>query len=95
MIYHCGSNGVFEALHHAVPVICIPLVCDEWDIARRLEVKGVGVQLDWLTLTSEQIVTAVETIIGDKRFAIAETKAIKQKLTTKAGGEDIFSVKNG
>ena len=68
MIYHCGLNGVFEAIHHAVPVVCIPVLGDQWDNAKRLEVKGVGMQLDWFSLTSDTIVKAAETIIGDKRF---------------------------
>ena len=67
MIYHCGLNGVFEAIHHAVPVICIPVLGDQWDNAKRLEVKGIGLQLDLFSLTSDAIVEAVQTIVGDKR----------------------------
>ena len=67
MIYHCGLNGVFEAIHHAVPVICIPVLLDQWANAKRLEVKGIGLQLDLFSLTSDAIVEAVQTIVGDKR----------------------------
>ncbi|XP_072014808.1 UDP-glucuronosyltransferase 2C1-like [Amphiura filiformis] len=68
MIYHCGNNGVFEAIYHAVPVICIPVFADQWDDAKRLEVKGVGLQLDLFTLTSDKVVEAVETIVTGKSY---------------------------
>ncbi len=67
IIYHCGLNGVFEAVHHAVPVICIPILGDQWDNAKRLEVKGAGLQLDFFTLTSKKLVEAIETILTDNR----------------------------
>ncbi|XP_072029984.1 UDP-glucuronosyltransferase 2A3-like [Amphiura filiformis] len=68
MIYHCGLNGVFEAIHHAVPLICIPILVDQWDNAKRLEVKGVGLQLELFTLTSDKLIEAVETIVTDKSY---------------------------
>ena len=68
IIYHCGLNGVFEAIYHAVPVICIPVLGDQWDNAVRLRAKGVGLQLTLLApLKSEELVEAAKTITTDKR----------------------------
>ena len=70
MIYHCGINGVFEAIYHGIPVICIPIQGDQRDNAKRLEVKGVGLQLELSSLTSHVLVEAVNTLLEDKRYAL-------------------------
>ena len=70
MIYHCGINGVFEAIYHGIPVICIPIQGDQWDNVKRLEVKGVGLQLELTSLTSHVLVEAVNNLLEDKRYAL-------------------------
>lgn len=75
MIYHCGLNGVFEAIYHAVPVICIPVLGDQWDNAVRLRAKGVGLELTLLApLKSEELVEAAKTITTDKSFQANMTR---------------------
>ncbi len=67
MVSQCGINGVFEAIYHDVPLICIPIQSDQWDNARRLEVKGVGLQLELRSLTKEKLIQAVNTVLRDDR----------------------------
>uniref|UniRef100_A0A182ZUD1 UDP-glucuronosyltransferase n=1 Tax=Biomphalaria glabrata TaxID=6526 RepID=A0A182ZUD1_BIOGL len=38
-ITHCGKNGQYEALYHAVPMLCIPLQTDQFYNAERVTVK--------------------------------------------------------
>ena len=67
IVYQCGINGIFEAIYHAVPVICIPVQSDQWDIARRLVEKGMGLQLSLHGMDSDDLVEAINDITGDKR----------------------------
>jgi len=41
-ITHCGSNGQFESVYHAVPMIGFPIYMDQWYNAKRIESKGYG-----------------------------------------------------
>ncbi|XP_072020161.1 UDP-glucuronosyltransferase 2A3-like isoform X2 [Amphiura filiformis] len=68
LICQCGINSVFEAIYHGIPVICIPVQSDQWDNAKRLEVKGVGLQLDLRSLTSDVLIQAVETVLRNDSY---------------------------
>ena len=35
-ITHAGSNSIHEAAHHGKPVVCIPLLADQFDQAARV-----------------------------------------------------------
>ena len=67
LLYHCGPNGAFEAIYHAVPVICLPVFYDQLDIAQRFVSKGAGLRLDINTLNSETLVNAITRVTEDKR----------------------------
>lgn len=40
MIAHCGLNGLFEALHHGVPMICLYVDADQPANGRKIEKLG-------------------------------------------------------
>lgn len=42
-VSHCGSNSLYEALLHKVPIVCCPGFADQPPNARRLAMAGVGV----------------------------------------------------
>ena len=67
LIYQCGINGVYEALYHGVPIICLPIFFDQFDNAQRVASRGIGLRLDITTLTSDQLVNAVNTVLGDQK----------------------------
>ena len=69
-VYHCGINGVFEAIYHGVPVVGLPLFGDQSGNIARLVSRGMGVKLDAPTLTSDQLVEAINTVISDPRLVI-------------------------
>ena len=66
-ISHCGSNSAFEALYHAVPVICIPLFFDQFAIAQRIVSKGIGIRVDIASLTSDNLEQAVLHVLSNHR----------------------------
>ncbi|XP_078655984.1 LOW QUALITY PROTEIN: UDP-glucuronosyltransferase 2C1-like [Branchiostoma floridae x Branchiostoma belcheri] len=58
-ITHAGSNGLYEALHHGVPVVCLPLFWDQPTNAARVVARGLGVTLDFSTVTADQLYQAI------------------------------------
>lgn len=68
-ISHGGTNGVYEAIYHGVPVVGIPLVFDQFDNLARLEARGAAVVLDATSLRPEELAGAVRRVTGLPRYA--------------------------
>ena len=66
-VYHCGMNGVWEAVYHGVPMVAVPLMWDQPDNAQRIVTRGIGVKVDIATLTSDKLAEAIRTVINDPR----------------------------
>ncbi|XP_072036741.1 UDP-glucuronosyltransferase 2A2-like [Amphiura filiformis] len=64
-VYHCGLNGVWEAVYHGVPMVAVPLFADQYDNAQRLVSRGMAVKVDISTLTSDELAQAIRTVISD------------------------------
>lgn len=62
-ITHGGTNGIYEAIYHAIPIVGIPLFGDQTDNIIRMKVKGMAVELDIHTMKTEDLVNAVNTVI--------------------------------
>lgn len=73
-VYHCGMNGIWEAVYHGVPMVAVPLFGDQSDNAQRLVSRGMGVQVDITTLTSDKLAQAIRTVIDDKSYKINASK---------------------
>ena len=48
-------------------MVAVPLFGDQSDNAQRLVSRGMGVQVDITTLTSDKLAQAIRTVIDDKR----------------------------
>lgn len=64
-ITHCGTNGIYEAIYHGVPVVGIPLFGDQFDNIARVQAKGAAVQLDLHTMTSSDLLNALKAAINN------------------------------
>ena len=65
---HCGSNGQYEALYHAVPMVGIPLFAEQgWNCARA-EHKGISLCLDLLQFTSDQLYDSIRQVIDNGTY---------------------------
>ncbi len=60
-------NGVWEAVYHGVPMVAVPLFGDQPDNAQRIVTRGIGVQVDITSLTSDQLAHAIRTVIKEPR----------------------------
>ncbi|KAK7922720.1 hypothetical protein WMY93_009622 [Mugilogobius chulae] len=58
-VTHGGTNGLYEAIYHAVPVLGIPLIFDQFDNMERMKARGVA---DYVEITSLDTDTMVKTL---------------------------------
>ncbi|XP_053451869.1 UDP-glucuronosyltransferase 2B4-like [Nycticebus coucang] len=64
-ITHGGTNGIYEAIYHGVPMVGIPLFADQPDNMAHMRAKGAAVTLDFTTMSSADLLSALKTIIND------------------------------
>ncbi|KAI1900170.1 hypothetical protein AGOR_G00047250 [Albula goreensis] len=67
-ITHGGTNGIYEAIYHGVPMVGIPLFADQPDNMVHMKAKGAAVILDYNTMQSEDIVNGLKTVINDPSY---------------------------
>ncbi|KAF6098026.1 UDP glycosyltransferase 8 [Phyllostomus discolor] len=65
---HGGLNSIFETMYHGVPVVGIPLFGDHYDTMTRVQAKGMGILLEWKTVTEAELHEALVTVINDPSY---------------------------
>ena len=86
-ISHCGSNGQFEALYHAVPILCLPVFGDQHYNAVRIREKGFGLSLRVCDFTSDELIAAIKELLENPTYKENIHKAstiFKSRLLTPA-----------
>ncbi|KAM4052417.1 UDP-glucuronosyltransferase 2A2-like isoform 2-T2 [Anomaloglossus baeobatrachus] len=67
-ITHGGTNGIYEAIYHGVPMVGIPLFADQPDNIIHMKNKGMAVMLDINKMQSQDLVDAVNTVINNPSY---------------------------
>uniref|UniRef100_A0A669DIX0 UDP-glucuronosyltransferase n=1 Tax=Oreochromis niloticus TaxID=8128 RepID=A0A669DIX0_ORENI len=67
-ITHGGTNGIYEAIYHGVPMVGIPMFGDQPDNMIHMKEKGTAVILNLNFITAEDLRDAVNTVINDKSY---------------------------
>ncbi|XP_008400804.1 UDP-glucuronosyltransferase 2C1 [Poecilia reticulata] len=67
-VTHGGTNGLYEALFHGVPVVGIPLFGDQPDNLARLSRRGAAVVLHFNHMTVDELVQALHAVINEPSF---------------------------
>uniref|UniRef100_UPI003AACBB2B UDP glucuronosyltransferase 5 family, polypeptide G1 n=1 Tax=Centroberyx gerrardi TaxID=166262 RepID=UPI003AACBB2B len=62
-VAHGGTNGVYEAIYHGVPVLGLPLLFDQFDNLIRLKVRGAARVVEASSLTREDFLGALRDIL--------------------------------
>ncbi|KAF5926806.1 hypothetical protein HPG69_001436, partial [Diceros bicornis minor] len=67
-ITHGGTNGIYEAIYHGIPMVGIPLFVDQPDNIAHMKAKGAAVKLDFNTMSSADLLNALKTVINDPLY---------------------------
>ncbi|KAM7391228.1 hypothetical protein PAMP_021932 [Pampus punctatissimus] len=67
-ITHGGTNGIYEAIYHGVPMVGIPVFADQPDNLVHMEARGAAVILNLNFMKSEDLRDAINTVINDKSY---------------------------
>ncbi|XP_041494732.1 UDP-glucuronosyltransferase 2B1-like, partial [Microtus oregoni] len=67
-IAHGGTNGICEAIYHGIPIAGIPLFADQPDNINHMVAKGAAIRVDFSTLSTTKLLTALRTVINDPSY---------------------------
>ncbi|XP_018943136.1 UDP glucuronosyltransferase 5 family, polypeptide G2 [Cyprinus carpio] len=67
-VAHGGTNGLYEAIYHGVPVLGLPLLFDQLDNIVRLQARGAARMLDAATCTTEEFLEALRDILENPTY---------------------------
>uniref|UniRef100_A0A668UIU8 UDP-glucuronosyltransferase n=1 Tax=Oreochromis aureus TaxID=47969 RepID=A0A668UIU8_OREAU len=67
-ITHGGTNGIYEAIYHGVPMVGIPMFGDQPDNMVHMKAKGAAVILNLNFITTEDLRDTINTVINDKSY---------------------------
>ncbi|XP_018409091.1 PREDICTED: UDP-glucuronosyltransferase 2A1-like isoform X4 [Nanorana parkeri] len=67
-ITHGGTNGIYEAIYHGIPMVGIPLFADQPDNMIHMKTKGMAVIVDINKMKSQDLVDAVNTVINNPTY---------------------------
>ncbi|KAK7909480.1 hypothetical protein WMY93_014164 [Mugilogobius chulae] len=74
-VAHGGTNGLYEALFHGVPVVGIPLFGDQSDNLARLSRRGGAAVLNFNTMTSEEMSSTISEVINNPSYTESMRRA--------------------
>lgn len=66
-VTHGGTNGLYEAVFHGVPLVGVPLFGDQPDNLARLSRHGAAIVLDFNHITSDELTEALHAAINQPR----------------------------
>ncbi|XP_010897767.1 UDP-glucuronosyltransferase 2A1-like isoform X1 [Esox lucius] len=67
-ITHGGTNGIYEAIYHGVPMVGIPLFADQPDNMVHMKTKGAAVIMDFNTMKTQDLVDGLNTVINEPLY---------------------------
>lgn len=67
-VAHGGTNGMYEAIYHGVPVLGLPVLFDQFDNLRRLKVRGAARVVEAKSLTKEDFLVALKDILENPSY---------------------------
>ncbi|XP_041467623.1 UDP-glucuronosyltransferase 1A7-like [Lytechinus variegatus] len=68
LVYHGGNNGFLEAVYHGVPLVVMPLIGDQIDVAARVKTMGLGTTLDKMQLSADYIYQTLSEALQNPEY---------------------------
>lgn len=75
-ITHGGTNGIYEAIYHRVPILAIPLILDQFDNVVRLKAKGIAEVLEVTELDVDALTQSLQNIVDEKQLYMENMRKI-------------------
>ncbi|XP_064155757.1 UDP-glucuronosyltransferase 2C1-like isoform X1 [Anguilla rostrata] len=66
-VTHGGTNGLYEAIYHGVPILGLPLIFDQMDNMVRVEARGAGIVLDVTALEVDSLTQALQDVLDEQK----------------------------
>ncbi|KAF7695584.1 hypothetical protein HF521_007307 [Silurus meridionalis] len=66
-ITHGGTNSIYEAIYHGVPVLGIPLIFDQFENILKIKARGVAEALSVTALDVDTLTLSLKNILDDKQ----------------------------
>lgn len=92
---HCGFGGTHEAIYFGKPMVCIPVMADQPELAVRLRDSGAGVSLNVDKLTPEIVTDALNKLGGDIGEVNGEKKEVNGGGNGGGNGGEVNGEVNG
>ncbi|XP_032906165.1 UDP-glucuronosyltransferase 2C1-like [Amblyraja radiata] len=67
-VSHGGTNGIYEAIYHGVPVIGMPLFFDQFDNLFKVEYRGAAKVINIATMHSTDLLQALNEVINGASY---------------------------
>ncbi|XP_071185150.1 UDP-glucuronosyltransferase 2A1-like [Salvelinus alpinus] len=67
-ITHGGTNSIYEAIYHGVPMVGIPMFADQPDNMVHMKAKGAAVIMDFNTMKTQDLVDGLNTVINEPSY---------------------------
>ncbi|XP_027245056.1 UDP-glucuronosyltransferase 2A2 isoform X4 [Cricetulus griseus] len=67
-ITHGGTNGIYEAIYHGIPMVGLPMFADQPDNIAHMKAKGAAVEVNMNTMESVDLLNALRTVINDPSY---------------------------
>uniref|UniRef100_A0A8P4K9N4 UDP-glucuronosyltransferase n=1 Tax=Dicentrarchus labrax TaxID=13489 RepID=A0A8P4K9N4_DICLA len=67
-VTHGGTNGIYEAIYHGVPMVGIPMFADQPDNMVHVKAKGAAVIMDLNIMKTEDLRDAINAVISEKSY---------------------------
>ncbi|XP_034148033.1 UDP-glucuronosyltransferase 2A1-like [Esox lucius] len=67
-VAHGGTNGLYEAMYHGVPVVGLPLLFDQFENFLRLEERGAAKVLDVTKISSQSFLEAIQEVLHEPSY---------------------------
>ncbi|MFQ6030387.1 MAG: glycosyltransferase [Dehalococcoidia bacterium] len=87
MVSQCGHGTVMKALAHGVPLVCLPLIGDQPDIAARVVHAGAGIRLP-RSASPQDISKAIQRILSDPSY-LANARRLGKKISSEDGAKSV------
>ncbi|KAM9856125.1 UDP-glucuronosyltransferase 2B31-like [Aulostomus maculatus] len=62
-VTHGGTNGIYEAIYHGIPILGMPLIFDQYDNMVRMKARGVAEVVQVTALDVESLTIALRNIL--------------------------------